>query len=481
MKLTKISKRFLLLSWGLALGAFVVIGIKAFAPHHRWVAIGLCGFSVVSFFLSLQRRRALARKTRFRLKTFFSAYGWHAVLGAVLLSLLYGLNTLTPFTNSPLISMTPGELQVEIEADRTAAQYLRHSFNEETARLLQVVETFPEETLLSGSDKELWQQEWARWIDQLIDLELLKKKYSGFYQIDYVAQPNQHVDGFSITYSLFCCQYANVFRLQRVCARREAVIKALNEAHSGLGINPGVYDYLVNQLTHPKNVLRLNAGRAYVKLVEKELKERSGAHDSIKGDLAFLDQHILKTARLVIRNPLARLERAATQAFFPIQKSVALQMGYLRVSDRPYAIRPEHLEPHIEKLQPGDILLERRNWHISNAGIPGFWPHAALYTGTLKDLDDFFVGVSALKGVLFSAHLDATYPDIFKAYHQSDIKGFPMRIIEAKTPTIRLFSIEESANCDFSGSLANFLYEGRVISRYHGEFSTLWKTVRFQF
>ncbi len=36
-------------------------------------------------------------------------------------------------------------------------------------------------------------------------------------------------------------------------------------------------------------------------------------------------------------------------------------------------------------IQPGDIILNRSDYYISNIGIPGFWTHAGLYVGTSEE------------------------------------------------------------------------------------------------
>ena len=56
-------------------------------------------------------------------------------------------------------------------------------------------------------------------------------------------------------------------------------------------------------------------------------------------------------------------------------------------------ISPTQLEALRARLKPGDILIERRNWYISNSLLPGFWPHAALYLGSYEELLE--LGVAA--------------------------------------------------------------------------------------
>jgi len=49
----------------------------------------------------------------------------------------------------------------------------------------------------------------------------------------------------------------------------------------------------------------------------------------------------------------------------------------------------------IDALQPGDILVTRHDTAFTNLFIPGFWPHAALYVGTVEQRDAMGIEIQA--------------------------------------------------------------------------------------
>lgn len=69
------------------------------------------------------------------------------------------------------------------------------------------------------------------------------------------------------------------------------------------------------------------------------------------------------------------LRRKLLQASVPIQKL----MQKLHPPEPKVTIK--EVQEFLYKLEPGDILLSREAWHFTNFFIPGFWSHAALFSG----------------------------------------------------------------------------------------------------
>lgn len=82
--------------------------------------------------------------------------------------------------------------------------------------------------------------------------------------------------------------------------------------------------------------------------------------------------------------------------------------------------------------RPGDIILERRNWYVSNAFLPGYWPHAALYVGVSDDLRA--LGLDSDPRV--SAH--------WKNYARTDATGHRHVVLESISEGVVFTSLEHS-------------------------------------
>ncbi|HHH76171.1 MAG TPA: hypothetical protein ENL03_04015 [Phycisphaerae bacterium] len=77
----------------------------------------------------------------------------------------------------------------------------------------------------------------------------------------------------------------------------------------------------------------------------------------------------------------------AEESRYNIISTLARLFGGTRLVKRTNYISREQVENINELLQPGDIFLTRKNGYLSNAALPGFWSHSALYVGDNDDLE----------------------------------------------------------------------------------------------
>ena len=160
---------------------------------------------------------------------------------------------------------------------------------------------------------------------------------------------------------------------------------------------------------------------------------------------------------LTAKNALKVVQKSAQSAWLPVQAGVSEWMGDTKVYRPGRAlISQAQIKQFQPKLSPGDVLLERREWYVSNIGLPGFWSHAALYIGTQQERREFFADEDTQAWVKqqgetrgdLEALLEAQYP---KAYEQSlapQEHGHVVRIIEAISEGVSFTTLEHSADCD---------------------------------
>ena len=111
-------------------------------------------------------------------------------------------------------------------------------------------------------------------------------------------------------------------------------------------------------------------------------------------------------------------------------------------------------------LEPGDILLVRREGYLSNIGIPGFWPHAVLYVGTPEERRRAFAGPEVAAWVEargqadgdFEALLARTHPAAYAQALAAD-GGAPRRALEAISEGVVFTTLEHAAGADHVAAL----------------------------
>ena len=163
-----------------------------------------------------------------------------------------------------------------------------------------------------------------------------------------------------------------------------------------------------------------------------------------RGQLAVDSIHLDSTSALLSRIG-RRLQSDAYRPMYEAQELVAPLVGDTRIVRRAAFISEELVRETLaqHELQPGDIILERRNWYLSNAFLPGFWPHTALYIGTPEQLAELGLDADAL-GKPWAAYTALDH-------------GRPRVILEAVSEGVVFASAEHSLTADYVAVLRPIL------------------------
>ncbi len=313
---------------------------------------------------------------------------------------------------------------------------------------------------------------WSSVLDYCVALDSLKDFYSDFWRISALTRRARHTRSYILAYGACLAQYLHGMRFVRLVAGNSTLENMLDEPVSELGIPAKAFHGLKWRILHVVDASRIFAGHEYHRLVT----DPGGAPDLPRDEetrwlLAsepewfrrIEESYDLEGAGLVGRNALDLLEEETFEKWFPIQKEVAEWMGDTRlIAMKAALITEEQLHEMQSKLEPGDVLVERRNWFLSNVGLPGFWPHAALYVGSAEDFEAYFRdaevdtwlrSLPAGAGSLLE-HLRRTRPEKARAYespHPHDHR--PIRILEAVSEGGLMSSFEESMSSDYLAAM----------------------------
>ena len=216
--------------------------------------------------------------------------------------------------------------------------------------------------------------------------------------------------------------------------------RKLNEGDPAWEISEGTYDRLLASLSSAEVVSQLQeASLTFNRLRETPAWGSGSPWDELAGAALLAGPTIEKAAdQIGERRPelaLREVSRSVNDPLYQAQSLISTWIGDFRLRDRPRnqgLIEPQQVENLRDLLQPGDILIERRNWFLSNAFLPGFWPHAAFYLGEADELE------------AMDLHVDRRVSPHWDDFLKLDAAGHHHVVIEAISEGVVFTSLEHS-------------------------------------
>jgi hypothetical protein len=221
---------------------------------------------------------------------------------------------------------------------------------------------------------------------------------SSFHQVDRF-EPQQRPTALLIAYA-GALALVDVARFLREHVHHRSVVRAkLNEPEPYFGIPEGTYDLVQKSLTSPVHAWHLYHAAAYVAENREQLQTVAGNESDLVALFEIVDglQHRMDVSvdRFILARTRSRTRELRTgigrnllgRALYGLQKCVSRLISdrYVKADHIPGL--PAAVEAEIEQqLQPGDVIVVRKEHAFTNYFLPGYWPHAALYIGSLTEL-----------------------------------------------------------------------------------------------
>jgi hypothetical protein len=303
---------------------------------------------------------------------------------------------------------------------------------------------------LNREQREVVWHIWQTFMDRLMVLDEVGKEFETIYKNTDKMQKQQ---AFQVSYAAFLARYHYAMKFIDFLEHYPAMHTLLNQKVPELGMQKNLYKKVK---FHYLNAFR---GAEFVRLntlynfygEDTRRKLVKGMNEDIK--------FIWRAGRGVgtkqtLKNALRIIQDTGFTIWFPVQKEVSEWMGDVKVSRTHRSlISHQQIKQIHALLEPGDIMLERREWYLSNIGLPGYWPHAALYIGTPKERKAYFNAEDISQNFLDSnlgleEYLSNRYPEAYNKALAKQAGGHIPRIVEAISEGVSFTTVEHSIEAD---------------------------------
>ncbi|MCP4804989.1 MAG: hypothetical protein GY913_16990 [Proteobacteria bacterium] len=399
---------------------------------------------------------------------------------------------------APLTELSPEEFETAWAIDSRRYEDTARSAD----RMLDRLDASP---MFSEGDRVLTADEesellgaWRTLYDLCFQLDHVRVFYEDWYRFDPSrAERSYHLRSFVLLHTSSLAQYDISTRFVDIIKRNADAEKLLDAPHPKLGFEANSLSLFRQDLHSADEVSRLAAAQRYRTFFGSAMSGRTeaqkygaeGLWDEVEVRRSSINEVAsLERGETVLRSDLQMLERPLKRSWYPAQKGVAEWFGDTRTRRIGwYLIGEEQVPTLVEELEPGDILLSRKNWYLSNIGLPGFWPHGLVYMGDVEEFDAAFDTPEVREWVLeesgveqsLSEYLESRWPEGWARYAKGD-DGHEHRVIEAISEGV-VFNTLEHASGDYLAAMRPRLSQKAKAQAIVEGFEHLGKPYDFDF
>ena len=311
--------------------------------------------------------------------------------------------------------------------------------------------------LLNEGERAEVREIWKSFLDYTIALDSLERFHADYALIAW----HDRAPSFHAARGAFLAQYRFALDFIERVENDSKLAILLNDPVPELGLAAGSYDRIKfaylnvaasSQLTAYSALARLLPAPADPELAKAMADDEARLWKAAKG----------KRQTLTAINAANVLKKLGHSVTFPVQTTISSWMGDTKVLRKDRAlISPAQIAALPPRLDPGDILLQRREWYVSNVGLPGFWSHAALYVGTPEERRAYFDTPEVHRWVIsqgeasgdFEKLLQWRYPQAYDLALKPQEEGHVPRVLEAISEGVVFTTLEHSAAADSMAAL----------------------------
>ena len=232
-------------------------------------------------------------------------------------------------------------------------------------------------------------------------LELITK-----YQHIYASNADARLTDFATAFAAAVVLVDAGRFLRELFADEPVIRRKLNESYELFGIAADSFDAIQMSLSDPMHAVQLYQATNFFDEHHSVLGQEAATDDALQDVLNVVDRLVDRLRVSPTSYARARahervrdvydtiVHSAVGQAIYAIQSWVSRWVGQLSTHPSHCPALPEQIKIDLlGLLQPGDVMVTRKEHSLTNYFLPGYWPHAALYIGEGRVIEALADGV----------------------------------------------------------------------------------------